>query len=87
MKYVSLIGADRKFFQKIKPFLTSKRKKLRYMMINTVNYERLRNSEAVFLDSKLDDKLKEELVIFCLENSIQLYFIPSVTEIGIKKEI
>lgn len=55
------------------------------MMINTVNYERLRNSEAVFLDSKLDDKLKEELVIFCLENSIQLYFIPSVTEIGIKK--
>ena len=37
--------------------------------------------EAVFLDSKLDDKLKEELVIFCLENSIQLYFIPSVTEI------
>ncbi len=85
MKYVSLIGADRKFLHKIKPFLISKKRKIRYMMINTVNYERLRNSEAVFLDGRLTFKLKEELVIFCLENSIELFFIPSVTEIGIKK--
>jgi lipopolysaccharide/colanic/teichoic acid biosynthesis glycosyltransferase len=55
-------------------------------MINRVDYERLRKSEAVFLDNRITSELKEELSSFCLENSIQLYIIPSFADILIKKK-
>lgn len=86
MKDVTLVGADRNILHKLKPLVNSKKIRLRYVMINTVDYERLRKSEAVFLDGALAGELREELFLFCAENSIQVFLLPTIANIAVKKQ-
>lgn len=86
MKEASLVGSDGRIFQKAKLLIESNRYRLRDVLINTVDYERLRKSEAVFLDASLKKDLKKEILLFCLKNGKKVFLIPEMTDVCIRKK-
>ena len=62
---VSLLAGDRSILHKLRPLVNSKKYQLINVMITTVDYERLRKSEAVFLDASLDKNQRRSSFVLC----------------------
>lgn len=81
---VSIIGVDESIIHLAYSVIKSKRYYLKNIMINKVDYKRLKGNRVLFLDNKLSNEIKEELYLFCLDNNISIRTLPDIFDISKK---